>query len=116
MRSKVILTTVLVTCCSFSKADAAVGLCADTIISPLYEAATEPVAKKLALAHWQRLAGEHGPGFTRWNLAWNRRLLCEKTAQGTFKCQASAAPCTIQQVPPPPGETKPITRGTRDTI
>lgn len=111
-----VLASVLILAAFPAESRAAVGLCADTVISAMHEAANEPEAKKLALAHWQRLAGAHGPGFTRWNLAWNRRLLCEKTARGAFKCQASGAPCTIQQVPPPPGETKPIPRGTRDSI
>ena len=107
---------ILISVAVCGRAEAAVGLCGDVIVGPMMQAATEMEARKSALEQWQGLAAAVGPEYTRWGIAWNRRIRCEAIAGGMFRCQASGAPCTIKQVPPSPREFQPLHRGPKDSI
>lgn len=78
---------------------AAVAACKALYVGEEAENSSELLAKKRALESWSKGAQLHGEQFTRWGIAWNRRLDCTRTAAGTFRCQAAGHPCTIQQVP-----------------
>lgn len=82
-------------------ADAAVKLCRPEVVSDDFAARTEPEARKLAISHWELLAGLHGVGYKSWRLAGNRRITCRYLADGLRHCQARGSPCTISQVVPP---------------
>jgi len=75
-------------------------VCSDVLSGKLAEAATELEAKRAALQSWRDGARLVGEGYTRWEIAWKRRIDCKRVADGGFQCQAIAQPCTIQQVPP----------------
>ena len=85
-------------------AHAAVGICGEELGSKLAAAPTELEAKRSALDSWREGARLLGEGYTRWEIAWRRRIECTRLPDGRFQCQALGRPCTIQQVPPPPGE------------
>ena len=70
----------------------------------------ETAARKSALADWIEKAANIGPGYTRWELAYNRAIECEKTTDG-LRCQAVARPCMIKQVPS--ADARPIQRDTK---
>jgi hypothetical protein len=57
-------------------------------------------AKKRALDDWLAMAARIGPGYTRWQIAYNRRIDCRRVAEG-HECQAIGRPCTVKQVPNP---------------
>ena len=81
-------------------AHAAVALCKPLAVGETYQATSELDARRAALESWSRIAEGHGAGFTRWQLAWERRIECARTADGkAVACQASGRPCTISQVP-----------------
>lgn len=94
-------------------AEAATALCAAMLAGETMEAAAEVEARRLALQSWTERAGELGIEFTRWQLAWNRRLSCEPAGGGPFRCTARGRPCRISQVPPPAG-TRVLKRGDRE--
>ena len=81
---------------------AAVRSCLTETSGRIVEHKTELEAKKQTLADWHAKAREAGPGYTRWELAFDRRIDCTRTPSG-FSCQAIAAPCVIKQVPPADG-------------
>ena len=94
--------------------------CLAPVRSEISQAATEAAAKRMALESWTAKTAAFGAGFTRWQLAVQRILVCKPlTAPGTrgFACVASGTPCTIQQNPSgplPPGAqpTPPVPRDT----
>lgn len=87
-------------------ARAAVRACGSRVSGGVQVAETEPRARQLALAAWTAKAvaaaakGETPPS---WKLAISKSLACKRVDEGRFACEASAAPCVIQQVPSPPG-------------
>ena len=96
---------------SAAPARAAVSVCADVLTGKLAVARTELEAKRAALASWREGARLVGEGYTRWEIAWKRRIDCRKLSDGRFQCQAIAQPCTIAQVPPAPEQFQPLPRG-----
>jgi hypothetical protein len=84
---------------STSAVGAAVRKCDVPIVVPAIEAPSELAAKKKALDQWLAEARKIGPGYTRWQIANNRKLECTKTTTGAHRCQATGAPCTIEQAP-----------------
>ncbi len=98
-----------VLCLAIAPATAAVNECLDELTGEHAEAKTEVEAKRLALQDWLAKAKAIGPGYTRWQLAHNRRIDCRRPAPGAFRCQAIALPCMIKQVPSP--GTIPLPRG-----
>ncbi len=95
--------SVVLACSPAQIADAAWAICNATIESGVVIADTELEGKRRALADWVEQARSGGVAFTRWQLAWNRRLICEPEADGRVRCVARGRPCRISQVPPPPG-------------
>ena len=91
-----------------SPAAAAVNECVDELAGRRFEAKSELDAKKQALADWTAQAAKLGEGYTRWQIAFNRRFDCKPAASGV-SCQAIARPCTIKQVPS--SNTVPLKRG-----
>lgn len=89
---------------------AAVRLCLDPLEGRPAEAHRELEARRLALADWTAEARRLGPGYTRWQLAWDRAITCSRTPAGAFRCQASGRPCTIRQIPLDPGTVEPLRR------
>jgi hypothetical protein len=94
------LTALVAVTALVQQAGAAVGVC-----KPLYSGArvddrSEQAAKARALESWGAGARQYGIEYTRWGIAWNRRLDCTRTPAGLFACQAIGHPCTLQQVPP----------------
>jgi hypothetical protein len=88
-----------------SPADAAVRSCLPPVTSDVAQADTELAGKRKALESWTAKVLRFGPGFTRWQLATRRQLVCRpnRTQPGRgFACVASAAPCTIDQIPSQP--------------
>lgn len=59
-------------------------------------------ARRQALDAWLVEAGRLGVAYTRWQLAFDRRLACTRTPDGAHTCRAHGRPCRISQVPPPP--------------
>jgi hypothetical protein len=82
------------------EARASVGLCKCAHSGEVAEDKSELRAKKLALESWIAHASRYGEGYTRWGIAWNRRLDCTRTDVGLFRCKANGHPCTVAQVPP----------------
>ena len=83
-------------------ATAAVRSCKQPVAGAITQASTEPEAKRLALESWTAKVAVFGPGYTRWQLAVSRALVCRPggpPSSRTFACIATAAPCTIQQAP-----------------
>jgi hypothetical protein len=78
---------------------AAVGVCKALHAGDRVEDKSEISAKRRALESWLAGAEQHGVEYTRWGIAWNRRLECTHE-KGVFSCQAAGHPCTYQQVPP----------------
>jgi hypothetical protein len=78
---------------------AAVAECEAELAGKRALATTEIEAKKAALEDWLAKAKAIGPGYTRWQPAYNRRIDCRKEPSGQFQCQAIARPCMIKQVP-----------------
>ena len=81
-------------------AQAAVGLCDRIISSGPQTAASETEAKRAAIAVWRVLAERVGPQFGRWQIAWCRRLTCERADSGGVRCEAVGGPCRVEQVGP----------------
>ena len=81
---------------------AAVGLCQPMAVAEESEAATEAEARQATLASWHKIAEGYGVAYTRWGIAWNRQIKCSTASSGRVKCQASAMPCRVEQVPPHP--------------
>ena len=48
------------------------------------------------MADWLEKAKQIGPGYTRWELAYNRRLDCKRGERGAFQCQAVGMPSTAE--------------------
>lgn len=92
-------------------ANAAVSICESQIQGKTAEAKSELEAKKAALDDWLQQAKKHGPEYTRWQIAFDRRIDCTKTAAGLYHCQAVGKPCAAKQVPPAPGSYTPLKRG-----
>ncbi len=88
---------------SHAPAAAAVALCQPLLIGEPAEAATEPDARRAALADWTVRAKAIGVEYTRWQLAWNHRLSCATVPTGQVRCIASGRPCRISHAPPPTG-------------
>ena len=78
---------------------AAIGLCRALAVGEAESASSELDARRAALARWTRLAETHGPGYTRWALAWGRHIDCSRSAAGIYSCKAAGRPCSISQVP-----------------
>ena len=94
-------------------AGAAVRVC-EAPLAKVAKAATESEARKQALAGWRDGARTKGEGYTRWELADHRQVVCTKVEAGGFQCLALARPCIIQQAPPPksaPGKGGPTKPG-----
>jgi hypothetical protein len=90
---------------------AAVAACKAPLAGEHVEDRSETTAKRHALESWTKATRlHHGEQFTRWGIAWNRRLDCKRTDKGVFRCQAIGHPCTIEQVPP--ANLVPLRRGT----
>ncbi len=102
-----------VLCLGIAPATAAVNECLDELAGEQAEAKTEVEPKRLALQDWLAQAKAIGPGYTRWQLAHNRRIDCQRPTPGVFpgmfRCQAIALPCMIKQVPS--SGTIPLPRG-----
>ena len=108
-------TLVMLACCP--GAHAAVRTCKPPVTSDIVEAETEQAGKRKALQSWTLKASAFGVGYTSWQLATNRALVCksaQKSGVRSFACVATAAPCTIQQAPDVPGArpADPLPRGT----
>ena len=99
----------VVSAASAGPGHAAVNVCQPELAGKQAEAKTELEARKGALQDWTQQAEKIGRGYTRWQIAFNRRIDCTKTAAGTFQCQAVGQPCTVEQVPTP--DLQPIRRG-----
>ena len=84
-------------------ASAAWLLCEAMLTTDAAAGANELEAKRNALAEWTMRAGTHGVAYTRWQLAWNRRLTCDAHPGGGHRCVARGRPCRVSQTPPPPG-------------
>lgn len=80
---------------------AAVSECLPEMAGRKAEARTEIGARKAALDDWMAKARAIGPGYTRWQIAFNRRIDCTRIDPNRFQCQAIALPCTVKQVPNP---------------
>lgn len=93
-------------------AQAAVAICAEMLAGETIEAPVEIEARRLALQSWTERAAKIGIEFTRWQLAWNRRLSCELMSGG-HRCVARGRPCRFSQLPPPAG-TPILKPGARD--
>ncbi len=78
---------------------AAVSECLAEMSGKAVEHNVELEARKQALANWVEKAGKIGPGYTRWQLAYDRRIDCSKASAG-YSCHAIARPCMIKHVPP----------------
>jgi hypothetical protein len=91
-------------------AAAAVRTCVAPQTSGVVSGATEPEARRKAMAAWTAKARAIGQGYAAWSLAVNKALKCAPAAAGKsgFVCFALGAPCTIRQAPPPrrPGKGK----------
>ena len=81
-------------------ARAAVGVCKPLHAGERAEDKAELAAKARALESWVAGAKQHGAEYTRWGIAWNRRLGCTRMPDGKFSCRAEGHPCTYQQVAP----------------
>lgn len=81
-------------------AQASVAVCKPLHSGEPAEDKSEAIAKARALESWTSGARLSGEAFTRWGIAWNRRLECNRTDAGTYRCQASGHPCSIRHVPP----------------
>ena len=90
-------------------AQAAMRVCQGEVSSGLQRAKTELEARAMAIASWNKLAGVYGDGYL-WTGATNKFLNCSPHVEG-FQCLAKALPCTISQVPLPPGSFKPVSPG-----
>jgi hypothetical protein len=102
------LAIILVTLCLFTlglapRAEAAWAICESTLTGASATAETELEARQNALAAWVEQARALGVAYTRWQLAWNRRLSCEAAEAGQVRCTARGRPCRISQVPPAAG-------------
>jgi hypothetical protein len=94
------------------EARAAMALCERLHVGEVVEDKSEEVAKRRALESWVSRAAKYGEPYTRWGIAWNRRLDCARTDTGLFRCTASGRPCSIRQVPAP--DAIRLRRGTSD--
>lgn len=92
------------------EARAAMALCEPSLAGETSEDRDELQAKKGALASWVARAGRYGEPYTRWGIAWNRRLDCTRTDGGLYRCTAIGHPCTIRQMPEE--KVTPLRRGT----
>lgn len=103
LTSRAILATLAGTVLGLASggAQAAVALCAPMTRGQPFEAGSELEARRGALQDWLKLAARYGEGYTRYQIAFDRNLSCERVASGAFRCQASGRPCTISQVPHP---------------
>ena len=81
-----------------SPATAAVHECKPMLLCRRAQAKTELEAKQITLQDWTEKAGESGLGYTRWQIAYNRRIECRKVGP-VHECQAVGMPCTVKQVP-----------------
>ena len=88
-------------------AGAAVLICQASVSSGLQEGRTEQEARALAISAWITEASRYGQAYTAWRLAAGKFYTCSKTASGAFQCMAKAEPCSVSQVPPPPGTVVP---------
>lgn len=79
-------------------AEAAVRYCAARIEAVADDRSSQADARRQALEQWRAQARNYGEGFTRWELASNRSLVCTRSSEG-FRCRAGAAPCSITQNP-----------------
>ena len=94
------LAAALATAGAPALAQASVALCELSLSGEIAEDGNEAVARKRALDSWVGHARRLGEQYTRWGIAWNRRIDCSPLEHGGFRCQASGQPCTIQHVPP----------------
>jgi hypothetical protein len=101
----------LLSCGPGRPAQAAVRVCVAPQTSGVVMGATEPEARRKALAAWILKAKAFGDGYAAWTLAANKALKCTpaQAGKGGFVCFALGSPCTIRQAPPgrPPGKGKP---------
>lgn len=84
-----------------SSSEAAVRRCELPVTSGPQEAATEAEARRAAMARWLIAAGRYSPGHASWRLAVRRSIVCAPVDGQRFRCEATATPCIIQQVPEP---------------
>jgi hypothetical protein len=91
-------------------AHASVAVCGPSLSGEAADDASEMLARKQALASWVGHASRLGAQYTRWGIAWNRRIECKQLNAGVFSCRASGQPCAIHHVPPE--GTTPLRRGT----
>ena len=83
----------------------AIRTCIDDVTTDAV-AASEHEGKRRALASWvSQVRDSAGVGYTRWELAWNRRLLC-LSGSGEFRCVATGQACTIEHAPTAAGEAR----------
>ncbi len=85
------------------RADASWAICEGMLTGATIIATTELEAKQKALADWVDQSRAIGVAYTRWQLAWNRRLICDAADGAKVRCTARGRPCRISQVPPPAG-------------
>lgn len=103
-------SVLLVLAASPTASVAAMRVCQSEISSGLQKGKTEQEARALAVASWNRQAAAYGDGYA-WTGAINKFLNCSAGADGAHQCLAKALPCTIFQVPLPPGTFRPAAPG-----
>lgn len=80
-------------------AGAAVLECRVAIHAVGEDPTSEAQARRRAMSRWLSQAAKFGQGYTRWQLAGNRRVFCAKTAAGHHTCAVTGEPCTVKQAP-----------------
>lgn len=86
-------------------AEAAVRECLAPVASAPSIGRDEAHARQLALADWIAKAARLGPGYTRWQIAVDRRIDCRNSPAGML-CLAVGRPCVIKQLPAPKARPK----------
>ena len=101
MRSILPAVTLIVTLMMTLPSTAAVRACTPAVAGDIVQSENELLGKRKAVESWIAKAARAGPGYTRWQLATQRSLVCRPmpAPAKSFACIASAAPCTIQQAP-----------------
>mgnify|MGYP001458650074 CR=1 FL=1 len=77
-----------------STAPASAGrFCGATLEGGTSSGATEAEARTAAQGWWSSRAGSRGRGYQNWDVAQDKSIKCDKKADGSFRCTASAKPC-----------------------
>jgi hypothetical protein len=98
-RAVLLLAATVLVVAAPGNGDAAVRVCKPLTTGAIVEAASELEARRGAMLSWIKLAEAHGPGFVRFQLAWDRQSVCTRAETGSFRCQTAGRPCTISHVP-----------------